>query len=87
MEENDERFGFEVYEISGASKIQHVLKEQREVDVNFRAACRLWAKFSDEEYCAGWMSMESFESADDSGGRFANLDAAILYAYDTYGKN
>lgn len=71
-----EKFGHEDYEIRGAKKIQHVLKEARNIELDFKSACRLWQKFSDEEYCAGWMSMEAF----------ADLDEKIIFAYDNYGE-
>jgi len=74
QEESDEKFGFEEYEIRGATKIQHVLKTSRNVDISFRDACLLWRKFSDEKYCASWMSMEAF----------IDLDAKILFAHDAY---
>lgn len=70
----EDLLGREEYETRGANKIQYVLKEQRNVTLDFKQACRLWCKFSDEEYCAGWMSMESFN----------DLDEKIVYAYDTY---
>jgi len=71
-----DEFGFEEYETRGTAKIQAVLKEHRSVELDFRTAYGLWRDFSDKEYCAGWMSMESF----------TDLDATILLAYDTYGK-